>query len=107
MVGPQPTDLGPRVTLIHPLVRPDMLHRDAVSGLGCGQGRSPKGVTQVYTNGLVTKEWFQVGSTNAYTGGRHVCAGEGAEAILAVLLRRVKGWWAYVVKTELRHHPNL
>ena len=62
------------------------------------------------SNGLVTKEWFQVGSTNAYTGGRHVCAGDegqGPEAILAVSLRSVKGWWAYVVKTELCHHPNL
>ena len=31
----------------------------------------------------------------------------GAEAILAVSLGSVKEWRAYVVKTELRHHPNL
>ena len=41
---------------------------------------------------------------------RELCAGDegqGAEAILAVSLGSVKGCRAYVVKTELRHRPNL
>ncbi|KAL5488874.1 hypothetical protein EMCRGX_G017887 [Ephydatia muelleri] len=35
----------PRVTLSHPLVRPDMPHDAVVSGFGGWSARSPKGVT--------------------------------------------------------------